>query len=384
MQAVDDLGRPASPSHIPASKKRKGVDRLVPPPPQKKSKVAYSCPGLPLLINHTTKPKPHPTTWAGIARQAALMPPLPPGLGPQHRRPSPPPSFPTGPMKTSTHHSIPSFTSEGPTRKQVLVSFGGTPPNLTKFFTKSAVRAANGYLRDGRSMLKVTSIVHAYALLLVTPAVASPSDLDILHNFIHKSLPTAPSEILISMPRLEHDLQGPSDHVPICTDLDIGPEPPGSGRRTIKPGTPVTKEGIEALADAIAMAFSDVWLAHSTESKPTKRSKYWWTDECSEKFGVYQLSRSLADYNKFKKVSLWDLMEWVKQHKLPPCEAIHNGDQPCHDMDDLWDTLHSTYNLASGCEYNTSVLDELPDEPVSVLDAARSLSTNTYATQPGY
>ncbi|CAA7269043.1 unnamed protein product [Cyclocybe aegerita] len=216
----------------------------------------------------------------------------------------------------------------------------------------------------------------------------------------------APSEILISMPRLEHDLQGPSDHVPICTDLDIGPEPPGSGRRVIKPGSeaeksfisdilrdlaaipvaaPATKEGVEALADAIATAFSDAWFAHSTESKPTKHSKSWWTDECSETFGVYQLSRSLADYNKFKKACKdakrdffderiaeiatsrkrpWDLMEWVKQRKLPPCEAIRNGDQPCHDMDDLWDTLHSTYNSASGHEFDASVLDELPDEPV--------------------
>ncbi|CAA7270009.1 unnamed protein product [Cyclocybe aegerita] len=216
----------------------------------------------------------------------------------------------------------------------------------------------------------------------------------------------APSEILISMPRLEHDLQGLSDHVLICTDLDIGPEPPGSGRRTIKPrseaeksfisdilwdlaaipvAAPATKEGVEALADAIATAFSDAWLAHSTKSKPTKRSKSWWTDECSETFSVYQLSRSLADYNKFKKACKdakddffdeciaeiatsrkrpWDLMEWVKQRKLPPCEAIRDGNQPCHDMDDLWDALHSMYNLASGREYDASVLDELPNEPV--------------------
>ncbi|CAA7259302.1 unnamed protein product [Cyclocybe aegerita] len=200
MQALDNLGRPTSSSHIPASKKRKGVDRPVPPPPPQKSKVAYSRPGLPLLINRAAKPKPHPTTWAGIARQAALMPPPPPGLGPQHRRPSPPPpTFPMGLMKTSPHRSVPSFTSEGPTRKQVLVSFGGTPPDLTKFFTKSAVRAANGYLRDGRSMLKVTSIVRAYdGLSLVTPAVASPSDLDILCNFIRESLPTGtPFEVAL-------------------------------------------------------------------------------------------------------------------------------------------------------------------------------------------
>ncbi|CAA7263212.1 unnamed protein product [Cyclocybe aegerita] len=199
MQALDDLGRLASPPHIPASKKRKGVDRLVPPPPQKKSKVAYSCPGPPLPINRATKPKPRPTTWAGIAKQAAPMPPPPPGLGPQHRGPSPPPAFPTGPMKTSPHWSVPSFTSEGPTRKQVLVSFGGTPPDLTKFFTESAIRAANGYLRDGQSMLKVTSIVRAYdGLSLVTPAVASPSDLDVLRNFIRKSLPTGtPFEVAL-------------------------------------------------------------------------------------------------------------------------------------------------------------------------------------------
>ncbi|CAA7263243.1 unnamed protein product [Cyclocybe aegerita] len=70
MQALDDPGHPASLSCIPASKKRKGVARPVPPPPPpppQKSKVAYSHPGLPLPINHATKPKPHPTTWAGIA-----------------------------------------------------------------------------------------------------------------------------------------------------------------------------------------------------------------------------------------------------------------------------------------------------------------------------
>ncbi|CAA7269044.1 unnamed protein product [Cyclocybe aegerita] len=160
--ALDDLGRLASPPRIPASKKRKGVDRPVPPPPQKKSKVAYSRPGPPPPINCATKPKPRPTTWAGITQQAAPMPPPPPGLGPR---------IPNGPDED--------FTSS------VLVLFGGTPPDLTKFFTESAVRAANGYLRDGRSMLKVTSIVRAYdSLSLITPAVASPSNLDILRNFI--------------------------------------------------------------------------------------------------------------------------------------------------------------------------------------------------------
>ncbi|CAA7265981.1 unnamed protein product [Cyclocybe aegerita] len=48
-------------------------------------------------------------------------------------------------------------------------------------------------------MLKVTSIVHTYdSLLLVTPTVSNPSDLDILRNFIHKSLPTGtPFEVTL-------------------------------------------------------------------------------------------------------------------------------------------------------------------------------------------
>ncbi|CAA7268120.1 unnamed protein product [Cyclocybe aegerita] len=191
------------------------------------------------------------------------------------------------------------------------------------------------------------------------------------------------------MPRLEHDLQGPSDHVPICADLDIGPEPPRSGRQTIKPGSEAeksfisdilqdlaaiavtalaTKEGVEALADAIVTAFSDAWLAHSTESKPTKHSNHLLTDYNKFKKACKDAKRNFFD-ERIAEIAtsckhLWDLMEWVKQHKLPPCEAIRNSDQPCHDMDDLWDALHGTYNLASGHEYDTSILDDLPDEPV--------------------
>ncbi|CAA7267877.1 unnamed protein product [Cyclocybe aegerita] len=167
------------------------------------------------------------------------------------------------------------------------------------------------------------------------------------------------------MPRLEHNLQGLSDHVLICTDLDIGPEQPGSGRQTIKPrseaeksfisdilwdlaaipvAAPATKEGVEALADAIATVFLDFKKA----CKDAKR------DFFDERIAEIATSRKHP----------WDLMEWVKQHKLPSCEAMCNGDQPCHDMDDLWDALHSTYNSASGREYDASVLEELPNEPV--------------------
>ena len=40
----------------------------------------------------------------------------------------------------------------------------------------------------------------------------------------------------------------------------------------------------------------------------------------------------------------WDLMDWVKERKNPPCEAIQYNGQPCHNLDQLWGALHGTYN----------------------------------------
>ena len=56
-------------------------------------------------------------------------------------------------------------------------------------------------------------------------------------------------------------------------------------------------------------------------------------------------------------------MGWIQQRKLPPCEAIRYRDEPCHTLDELWGALHGTYNSASGRQFDTSVLDDLPDQP---------------------
>ncbi|CAA7267374.1 unnamed protein product [Cyclocybe aegerita] len=56
-----------------------------------------------------------------------------------------------------------------------------------------------------------------------------------------------------------------------------------------------------------------------------------------------------------------------KKHKGVNCPVPpppQKKSKPCHDMDNLWDALHGMYNSASGREYDASVLDELPDEPV--------------------
>jgi hypothetical protein len=59
----------------------------------------------------------------------------------------------------------------------------------------------------------------------------------------------------------------------------------------------------------------------------------------------------------------WDLMEWVKQCKLPVCKAIQFQGQPCHTLESLWDTLHGTYNAASGWQVDLTVLDDLDPLP---------------------
>jgi hypothetical protein len=59
----------------------------------------------------------------------------------------------------------------------------------------------------------------------------------------------------------------------------------------------------------------------------------------------------------------WDLMEWVKQRKLLACEAIQYQGQSCHTLESLWDTLHGTYNAASGWQADLTALDDLDPLP---------------------
>ncbi|KAF8955880.1 hypothetical protein BDZ97DRAFT_1672757, partial [Flammula alnicola] len=176
--------------------------------------------------------------------------------------------------------------------------------------------------------------------------------------------------------------------IPISITLDISPAPLGavrmslptddvpafinsisSGLRAIDPTAPLnTEEQIEAAAQAVALVFSSAWDSHAKESFVTRRSKPWWTQECSDALGTFRRSRLPEDWKSFRKVIRdvkreffdqriheiasankrpWDLMNWVQQRKLPPCEALHYRGEPCNDMPALWDALHGTYNSAS-------------------------------------
>ncbi len=139
------------------------------------------------------------------------------------------------------------------------------------------------------------------------------------------------------------------------------------------------------MAQAVADAFDSAWQQFARPAQIVPESKPWWSEACQTAFDNYSVSREKEDWSAFRRavreakrdffaermqevavtnMRLWDLMEWVKQRKNPPCEAIQKDGEPCHDLEQLWDALHSTYNAASGRQCDVSMLDDLPDEPV--------------------
>jgi len=56
-------------------------------------------------------------------------------------------------------------------------------------------------------------------------------------------------------------------------------------------------------------------------------------------------------------------MNWVKKCKLPMIEAIQYKDQPCIELEDLWNALHKSFNSAQEREVNTHFLNKIPDKP---------------------
>jgi hypothetical protein len=207
------------------------------------------------------------------------------------------------------------------------------------------------------------------------------------------------------LPRLAHDLRGPSDHTPItsfvptsdtdiqikCTVLPKNSEEEkeflGSVPLSIQL---LNTEGldlvtrIEEVSQGISDTFSLAWQKCAKEVTITSHSKPWWNQECANAIRQYWEDRPPWKWKSFchtthkaKRVFFdacieeisetnwhpWDLMEWVKQHKLPACEAIQYQGQPCHTLESLWDALHRTYNAASRQQVDLSTLNDLDPLP---------------------
>ena len=57
----------------------------------------------------------------------------------------------------------------------------------------------------------------------------------------------------------------------------------------------------------------------------------------------------------------WDLINWINKYKLLAVKAIKFNNQPCLEIDNLWNTLHSTFNKAQDRCVDFSLLDKLQD-----------------------
>jgi len=116
-------------------------------------------------------------------------------------------------------------------------------------------------------------------------------------------------------------------------------------------------------------------------------SKSWWNKECSLALSNYRLTRSLNNWKIFKskvksskwsffdskiqeiankKQGPWELINWVNKRKLPAIEAIKHNSQQYHNIDDLWNALHSTFNTVLHCQVDIDILDEIIDKPTSL------------------
>jgi hypothetical protein len=207
------------------------------------------------------------------------------------------------------------------------------------------------------------------------------------------------------LPRIVHDLRGPLDHSPIAsivpiTDTDIRikctvlPKNSEEEREFLSTAALSIQllhmEGLDSVArieevlEGISDAFSLVWQKCAKEVTITSRSKPWWNQECTEAICQYREDRSPRKWKSFchttckaKRVFFdahieevsetnmhpWDLMEWVKQHRLPACEAIQYQGQPYHTLESLWDAHHGTYNAASGRQVDLTALNDLNPLP---------------------
>src|ERR1700750_327853 len=224
------------------------------------------------------------------------------------------------------------------------------------------------------------------------------------------------------------DRRGPSDHVPISSRVRISAGDLQVTRHVVPRDSEeegafiaevVTNLGrvdtqdlstgdrIEAAAQAVADVFASAWTNHAKPVTITSRSKSWWTEQCGTALAEHRRTGDRRDWKNFLRTTRkakrdffderireiattnrrpWDLMAWVKQRKLPPCEAIQYRGEPCHTMESLWEALHGTYNSASGRACDLSILDEFPQKDIldwvpfshkEMMDALKACSSRS-------
>jgi hypothetical protein len=159
----------------------------------------------------------------------------------------------------------------------------------------------------------------------------------------------------------------------------------------------------QAVAQAISKVFDSAWTHHTRTKWACARSKSWWDVDCNRAKASVMTSDLPADWMAFKratrkakrkhfderidkiahtKLRPWDLMDWVGPPKTPPVEAILYQGVPCTSPDQLWNTLHSTFNSALDRPIDLSVLGNKWDLILNTTLHCQSLPFNHFPPCP--
>ena len=122
------------------------------------------------------------------------------------------------------------------------------------------------------------------------------------------------------------------------------------------------------------------WMKNSKIVNIMRHSKSWWDENCNWDLEKYRLSKSIEDWKAFwmtikntkqsffdfkiqeianKKQRSWELISWINKCKLPAIETIKYNSQPCLDLNNLWQALHSSFNTAQFYYVVENILNKL-------------------------
>ena len=137
---------------------------------------------------------------------------------------------------------------------------------------------------------------------------------------------------------------------------------------------------LKKIVNDFANIIDNAWEKNSKIVNITRYSKSWWDENCNWDLEKYGLLKSIEDWKAFrmtikntkwsffdlkiqeianKKQGPWELMSWVNKHKLLVIETIKYNSQPCLDLNDLWQALHSSFNTAQFYHIDENVLNKL-------------------------
>ena len=85
----------------------------------------------------------------------------------------------------------------------------------------------------------------------------------------------------------------------------------------------------------------------------------------------------------------WELMNWVRKRNLSAIEAIKYNNCLYLEINNLWHTLHSTFNLAQNHHVNINILEEFSDKalkewpPFSREEFIKAITKCNNSSAPG-